>query len=85
VWRIAASTSAVAATSIGGFRTMVVRSIERVSGTRRHAHRCVIRPRTMHRARWENNEKSAVGHEPESDKRTQHTCGERAAHHVEKV
>ncbi|MEA2764844.1 MAG: hypothetical protein QOK07_1248 [Gemmatimonadaceae bacterium] len=85
VWRVAASASTVAAMSIGGLRATMVRSIERVSGARRHAHRCVIRPRTMHRARRENDEKSAVGHEPESDQRTQHTCSERAAHHLEKV
>ena len=81
---IAASTSAVATMRIRGFRVMV-RSAARVSGARRHAHGRVHRSRAVHGARRLNEEKSAVRHEPESDKRTQHASSDRAAHHAGKV
>src|ERR1700674_1513059 len=83
--RIAASTSTVATMLIRGLRAMMVWSAERVSDARRHAHRCVRRSRGVHGARRENEEKSAVGHEPESDQRTQHASSDRAAHHANKV
>ena len=82
---IAASTSAVAAMRIRGFRAMMVRSAGRVSGARRHAHGRVRRSRAVHGARRLDEEKSAVRHEPESDKRTQHASSDRAAHHAGKV
>jgi hypothetical protein len=85
VWRITASTSAVTTVRIRRFRAMMVFSAERVCGTRCHAHRCVRRSRTMHGAWRLNEEKSAVQREPESDKRTQHTSSDRAAHHAKKV
>jgi hypothetical protein len=85
VWWIAASTSAVAAMRIRGFRAMMVWSTIGVSGARRHAHGRVHRSRAVHGARWLNEEKSAVRHEPESNKWTQHTCSDRATRHARKV
>jgi hypothetical protein len=85
VRRIAAPTSAVATMRICGFRAVMMWGTLRVSGARRHAHRCVRRSRAMHGARRDNEEKSAVEHEPESDQRTQHASSDRAAHHAKKV
>jgi hypothetical protein len=85
VRRIAAPASAVATMQICGFRAMMVRRAERVSGARWHAHRCVRRSRAVHGARRYNEEKSAVEHEPESDQRTQHASSDRTAHHASKV
>ena len=85
VWRITASAGAITTVRIRRFRATVVFSSERVSATRRHAHRCVRRSRTMHRAWGLNEEKSAVQREPEPDKRTQHTSSNSAAHHSRKV
>jgi hypothetical protein len=85
LWRITASAGAVTTVRIRRFRAMMVFSAERVSATRRHTHRCVRRSRTMHGAWRLNEEKSAVQREPESDKRTQHTSSDRAAHHARKV
>jgi hypothetical protein len=82
---IATPASAVTPMQICGFRAMMVWSTERVSGARRHAHRCMRRSPTMHGARRDNEEKSAVEHEPESDQRTQHASSDRAAHHSRKV
>jgi len=83
--QVSASTRAVATVCVCGFRAMVVWSTGGTRGTRRHAHRCVCRTHTMHRARRHNKEKTAVGHQTESDQRSQHSSSHGATHHKRKV
>lgn len=82
--QVSTPAGAVAAMLICRLRAMMMRAAEGMRGVCRHAHRCVRRAHAMHRAWRHSEEESAVGHQPESNQRSQDASSDSAVHYGER-